>query len=174
MSRAFRRHGERIEMRLDEVEVDLLRRLQGSLRELLESGHADDPVMRRLFPATVRGDEEADAELRGMIHDDLLRDRLAGLDELTALLERGRSRGRRWVVDDLDEAEAVLVLGVLNDIRLAIGAQVGIEHLDVEHLDPEDPVTYRLAVMGHFAGLQSALLEVLDPPSVRVEKEDEA
>ena len=172
MTRHFRRHGEAVRMQLEAVEVELLHSLQRGLRAALEGADPHDPVVRRLFPATVGDDEEADRELRGLIHDDLLRSRLASLDTLLELLDKGTRRGRTVRVD-LVEEEPLVVLGVLNDLRLAIGAQVGIEDLDRDRLDPDDPVTYRVAVMDHLAWLQEQLLHVLDPESTRVHDEEE-
>ena len=172
MTESFTRHGERVRMRLEDVEVELLRSMQQALRETLESGEPTDAVVRRLFPPTVVADEEADEQLRAMLRDDLLTGRLRGLDALVELLDRGRWRGSTLQVE-LEDDEAQLVLGVLNDLRLAIGARIDIENLDREGVDPEDPVTYRLAVMDHFAWLQECLLRVLDPPSVRVHEEGE-
>lgn len=165
MSRAFRRTGDTIRMQLDPVEVELLRSMQDALRDALLGGDANDPIVQRLFPVAVSGDDDADRELRRLLHGDLLAGRLTGLQELTAMLDRGvEHRGQVRV--RLQPEEAALVLGVLNDLRLAIGARIGVEHLDREDLDPDDPVTYRLAVMDHLAWLQEQLLGVLDPPAV--------
>ncbi len=172
MSGHFRAHGDGVRMQLERIEVELLHSLQQGLRAALEGSDPADPVVRRLFPPTVGDDEEADRELRGLIHDDLLRQRLEGLDTLLGLLERGTRRGRAIRVD-LAEEEPLVVLGVLNDLRLAIGAQVGIEQVDRERLDPDDPVTYRVAVMDHLAWLQEQLLAVLDPESTRVHDEEQ-
>ncbi|MFA9428700.1 DUF2017 family protein [Egicoccus sp. AB-alg2] len=165
MTRAFRRQGDAIRMQLEAVEVDLLRSMRDALREALLGGDPDDPVVQRLFPTAVSGDREADRELRGLLHDDLLASRLTGLEELTALLDRGvEHRGQLRV--RLQPEEATLVLGVLNDLRLAIGARIGIEDLDRDDVDPDDPVAYRLAVMDHLAWLQEQLLAILDPSAV--------
>jgi hypothetical protein len=172
VNRSFRRHGDGVRMQLEDFEIELLEALQAALRTSLETGDPADPIVRRLFPATVSGDEQADADLRGMIHEDLLRERLAGLDALLDLLARGTRKGRVARVD-LVEDEPLLVLGVLNDLRLAIGAQVDIQHLDREHVDPKGPVAYRLAVMDHLAWLQEQLLRVIDPPSSTVYEEEE-
>ncbi|MBS3940019.1 MAG: DUF2017 family protein [Actinobacteria bacterium] len=165
MSRAFRRQGDHIRMQLDPVEIDLLRSLRDGLRSTLDGGDADDPVLRRLFPATVVGDDAADHELRRLLYDDLLQSRLVGLDALATLLDRGVEH-RGHVRVRLDGEEAALVLGVLNDLRLAIGARIGVESLERDDLDPDDPVAYRLAVMDHLAWLQEQLLAILDPASV--------
>jgi hypothetical protein len=172
VSAAFRRAGDRVRMELEPFEVLLLRSTRDGVRDALLSGEADDPILRRLFPPAVSGDDDADAELRGLLHDDLLGSRLAGLDAIVEILDRGRDhRGRRRV--DLIDDEPQLVLGVLNDLRLAIGARVGVERLDPEELlrlrrsaAEDDPVVYRLAVMDHLGGLQEQLLAILDPESV--------
>lgn len=167
MTRSFKRHGSHIRMQLHPAEVDLLVELRDGLRSALERDDPDDPVVRRLFPRAVVGDEDADADLRSLLHDSLLEERLAGLEEVTALLERGSTHHGLLRVD-LAEDEPLVVLGVLNDLRLAIGAQVGIEDLDRTAVSDDDPVAYRLAIMDHLAWLQEQLLAVLDPPSVSV------
>lgn len=166
MSRTFRRHGDHIRADLEQVEVDLLRQLRDGLRDSLEQAHEDDPVIERLFPSAVTGDDEADDELRRLIHDDLLRSKLTGLDELVAILERAEPHRNRLRVE-LAPEEAMLMLGVLNDLRLAIGARVRVEEIERGSLSPDDPRVGPLAVMDHLAALQEQLLEIIDPESVR-------
>jgi hypothetical protein len=168
--RTFRRHGERIRMQLEPIEVDLLRNTRDGVRAALAGGDVTDPIVKRLFPRTLDGDDEADAELRRLLHDDLLAARLAGLDALVEVLERG-SPHRGHLRVDLRDDEPLLVLGVLNDLRLAIGARIGIEDLDRRQVEEDDPVSYRLAVMDHLAGMQEQLLAILDPPSVSVHRD---
>lgn len=154
-------------MQLAAGEVELLRSMRDGLRAVLESGEPDDPVVARLFPAAVSDDPEADTELRRLLRDELLTARLTALDDLHELLEHAqRSRGGLRV--DLDGEQAVLVLGVFNDLRLAIGARVGVEQVEREQLPTDEATTRRLAVMDHFGWLQEQLLAVLDPPSVQV------
>ncbi|HEX9888563.1 MAG TPA: DUF2017 family protein, partial [Nitriliruptorales bacterium] len=52
------------------------------------------------------------------------------------------------------------------DLRLALGARVGIAHLDRDELDEDHPAAWSVAVMDHFAWLQEQLILVLDPPAV--------
>lgn len=126
-------------------------------------------AVQRLFPRTVLGDDDADTELRALIHDDLAGVKRAGLDALAALLDGGAWKGRELRVS-LSPDDTLLVLGVLNDLRLSIGARIGIEDLERESVDPESPVAYRLAVMDHLAGWQELLLAIVDPPSVRIDR----
>jgi hypothetical protein len=161
----FRRHGDAIRMELETYEVQLLRDLRDGLREALTRGAPSDPVVARLFSRTVAGDDDADSELRRLIHEDLLTGKLAGLDALVSLLDGGRRRGDRLRVELRDDGPG-LVLGVLNDLRLAIGARVGLEHLDRDTVDPDSPTATSLAVMDHLAWLQEQLLAIVDPASV--------
>lgn len=133
---------------------------------MLASRDPDDAAVARLFPRAVDGDEDADQELRHLIHDDLAATKREALEELDRLLDGGVRKGRELRVR-LDEEQQVLLLGVLNDLRLAIGARVGIEQLDRDELDPDHPDTYRVAVMDHLGMWQELLLAHLDPPAVR-------
>lgn len=152
---------------LGAFEVDLLHTLIGSLTRLLEARDTGDAAVQRLFPATVVGDEEADRELRGLIHDDLAGLKQAGLDALTELLDQGERRGSTLRVE-LTAEDTILVLGVLNDLRLAIGARVGVEDLDRAAVDPNTALGQRLAVMDHLALWQELLLAIVDPPAVTI------
>jgi hypothetical protein len=152
---------------LEAFEVELLRTLVVSLAEVLAGRDPRDAAVQRLFPATVSGDDVADAELRGLIHDDLAGVKRAGLEALDRLLDGGTRKGAALRVE-LTPDDTLLVLGVLNDLRLAIGARVGIEDLDRQDVDPDSALGYRLAVMDHLGLWQELLLAIVDPPAVRV------
>ena len=161
MTATFARRDGTIRFTLRAPEVDLLHRLTDELRHALDTSEPDDPVISRLFPPAVLGDPEADREVRDLLADALLADRLTGLEAVTTLLARGRrSRGR--LVVDLVEDEPLLVLGVLNDIRLAIGARIDIDVIDREQVGEQDPVAYPIAVMDHLGWWQEQLLVALD------------
>jgi hypothetical protein len=165
MGRTFKRHGDAIRANLTEVEERLLRSARDQLREALTADDPTDPVIERLYPSTVLGDAEADHELRGLLKDDLLTVRLAGLDALVAVLDRG-THHRHGLRVELRDDEPLLVLGVLNDLRLAIGARLGIERIERDAIDPDDPLAYRIAVMDHLAWWQEELLAIIDPAAV--------
>ncbi len=163
MSRVFRPHGDGIRAQFEPQEVELLRTLEQGIAQTLERGDDADPVIERLFPTAVAGDEEADTELRRLLRDDLLEARQAGLRALGEILDRARPHRGRLRVDLVDD-EPLLVLGVLNDLRLAIGARIGIEHLDREDIPDDDALRYRLAVMDHLGWWQEQLLMLLAHP----------
>ena len=161
MSRTFARHHDTVRMTLRPEEAALLERLAGELRTALDRPHADDPVHSRLFPPAVLGDAEADREVRDLLADALLADRLEGLEAVLELVGRARrSRGR--LVVDLAEEEPLLLLRVLNDIRLAIGARIDIEAIDRDQVGEQDEVAYPIAVMDHLGWWQEQLLVLID------------
>jgi hypothetical protein len=164
-ARTFEPHRGHVRATFERFEVQLLRGLCHQLRAVLESGD-DGTVSQRLFPSTVIGDDEADRELRGMVHEELRGLRLEGLDALDDLLDRGiPQRGDRLRLELRDD-EPQLMLGVLNDLRLAIGATVGDDALEQRPTPLEGPLAERLAVMDHLAWWQEELLAVIDPAAV--------
>ncbi len=165
MSPRVRRQGDHIRLELEPFELGLLRLLPETLEALLEDPDPADPAMARLFPACVVADDQADAELRRLIFDDLLRSRLEGVRALRTILDRAERRRGRYRVE-LVEDEPALVLGVLNDVRLTLGARVGIERLDRADIDLTHPAAATLATVDHLAWIQEELLRVIDPPSV--------
>lgn len=162
MTRTFRRAGDGIRATFRSVEVDVLRSLHGQLVDTLRRGDPDDPVIRRLFPPPVLGDPDAAQQVRDRFGADLLASRLTSLDTIIALLDRGTPHRGGLRVDLVDD-EPLLVLGVLNDVRLAIGARIDVEALDRDAVGDDDPVAYLLAVMDHLGLWQEQLLAVLDP-----------
>jgi hypothetical protein len=159
---AERREGG-ISLTLERFEFELLESLPTAIRRLVEDPDPDDVAFARLFPTCVPDDDEEDAEVRRLIFDDLLAARLEAVDEVAAILERNE-RGRRGTrVIDLDDEESGLVLGVVNDVRLTLGARVGIERLDRDEVDADHPAAPTLAVMDHLAWIQEELLAALDP-----------
>ncbi len=167
MTRTFRAHGDSVRATFRPVEVELLRVTRDELAAALERGDPDDPVVQRLFPPPVLGDPEVESELRQLFQADLLADRLEQLDQLVALLDRGEPH-RGGVRIDLVEDEPLLFLGVLNDLRLAIGARIDVEAVDRAEVDEDHPAAYPMAVMDHLGWWQEQLLALIDPPAVRV------
>jgi hypothetical protein len=158
----FRRVGrDRVRVRLGHQELAVLRGLPEQLRAVLIEG-GDDPVNRRLFPPAYLEPEDAerDVEYRGLMHDELVQAKLANLEVVTGTLERGTPTLRRWTVD-LTEEEATAWLGVLNDLRLALGVRLDItEDFDgqVDEADPRAPAMHLLSYLGW---LEEHLLEAL-------------
>lgn len=162
MAGSFKRVGnDRVRVRLANDEVAVLRGLPDQLRTVLGEGE-DEPVNRRLFPPAYLdvADIEHDAEYHRLMHDDLVSEKLANLDLVTDTLARGTSSVRRWTVE-LTEQEATAWLGVLNDLRLALGVRLDITedfNGDVDDTDPRAPAFRLLSYLGW---LEEQLLDAL-------------
>jgi hypothetical protein len=149
---------------LDADEVSLLDTLAASVLTRVSTGSWDphDAILARFAPPASRGDEEVARELRGMLVDELMemrRGRLTALREdlATWSIESGPGIERR-----LSRQEAEHLIEVINDLRLALGASVGVESIEREELDPEDPRAATLGLMDHLGWMQGRLIEFVE------------
>jgi len=159
---SFKRIGnDRIRVRLANDEVAVLRGLPDQLRTVLGEGE-DEPVNRRLFPPAYLdvADIEHDTEFQRLMHDDLVSEKLTNLDLVTDSLARGTSSVRRWTVE-LTDAEATAWLGVLNDLRLALGVRLDITEDFDGDVDDTDPRAPALRLLSYLGWLEEQLLEAL-------------
>jgi Domain of unknown function (DUF2017) len=160
---SFKRVGsDRVRVRLAHDEVAVLRGLPDQLRTVLAEGE-DEPVNQRLFPPAYLDveDVERDAEYRRLMHDDLVKEKLANLDLITSSLERGSTSVRRWTVELTDE-EATAWLGVLNDLRLALGVRLDITEDFDGDVDDTDPRAPALRLLSYLGWLEEQLLDALE------------
>jgi hypothetical protein len=159
---SFKRVGnDRVRVRLAQDEVAVLRGLPDQLRAVLAEGE-DEPVNQRLFPPAYLdvADIEQDTEYHRLMHDDLVKEKLANLDLVTDTLARGSSSVRRWTVELTDE-EATAWLGVLNDLRLALGVRLDITEDFDGDVDDTDPRAPALRLLSYLGWLEEQLLEAL-------------
>jgi hypothetical protein len=149
-------------MTLEPAEVDLLRAVPEQLRRLYESD-TEDPARERLFPRAYLDptEENAEAQWRSVVHPELLRERLEGLDRLLQTLDLGDARGRRLKVD-LTADDVNVWLAVLNDARLAFGTRLDVsDDTDIYRFAPDDPLALEKAAYAWLTTLQGALIETL-------------
>jgi hypothetical protein len=159
---SFKRIGrDRLRVRLTQDEVAVLRGLPDQLRTVLGEDE-DEPVNRRLFPPAYLdvADVERDSEYRRLMHDDLVEEKLANLDLVTGSLGRGSTTVRRWTVELTDE-EAAAWLGVLNDLRLALGVRLDITEDFDGDVDDADPRAPALRLLSYLGWLEEQLLDAL-------------
>jgi hypothetical protein len=162
LAASFKRVGnDRVRVRLTQDEVAILRGLPDQLRSVLAEG-GDEPVNQRLFPPAYLDvtDIEHDAEYHRLMHDDLVKEKLANLDLVTDTLARGSTSVRRWTVELTDE-EATAWLGVLNDLRLALGVRLDITEDFDGDVDDTDPRAPALRLLSYLGWLEEQLLDAL-------------
>jgi hypothetical protein len=162
LAASFKRVGnDRVRVRLAQDEVAILRGLPDQLRSVLAEG-GDEPVNQRLFPPAYLdvADIEHDTEFHRLMHDDLVTEKLANLDLVTGTLARGSTSVRRWTVELTDE-EAAAWLGVLNDLRLALGVRLDITEDFDGDVDDTDPRAPALRLLSYLGWLEEQLLDAL-------------
>ena len=155
-------HAGSIVLTFDEPEVGLLREVPRQLRMLYESD-AGDPARDRLFPRAYLDptEEEAEQQWAALMHPELLRQRLEGLDALLATLDAGEVKGKRLRVTLVPD-DVTMWLAVLNDARLAFGTRLEIsDDDDVYEFRPDDPLAAERAAYVWLTNLQGALVEVM-------------
>jgi hypothetical protein len=159
---SFKRVGDdRVRVRLGHDEVAVLRGLPDQLRSVLADG-GDEPVNQRLFPPAYLdvADVERDTEYHRLMHDDLVKEKLANLDLVTESLARGSTSVRRWTVE-LTAGEAAAWLGVLNDLRLALGVRLDITEDFDGDVDDSDPRAPALRLLSYLGWLEEQLLDAM-------------
>jgi hypothetical protein len=146
----------------DETEVQLLREVPTQLRALYESS-GSDPARERLFPRAYLDptEEAAEEQWTALVHPELLRQRLEGLDAVVRTLDGGTTKGKRTSVT-LSPDDVNLWLGVLNDARLAFGTRLEIEDdTDIWYSPPGDPLAPERAAYAWLTTLQSLLVDTM-------------
>lgn len=129
-----------VTLRLRPDEAAFLAQLFRELRRSLVSSD-DDAIAQRLFPRAYLDptEEVAEREFQVLGHSSLLRTRLDSLGSLTALIEP-IAAGRKPVTLVLSDDDVPRWMGVLNDVRLALGVALGVtDDLESDDLDPDDP-----------------------------------
>jgi hypothetical protein len=148
-----RRH-DRIRMRLDPAELELLSTLVEDLAGLydeMEQG-VSGAVHDRLFPAAHRDDESLAREYRELTEEALLHTRSDRLGLCRAELLTGRADV------ELDDDGTDRWLTVVNDLRLSIGTVIGITADEDGELDPADPLLAAKLTYHWLTAMQDSLV----------------
>jgi hypothetical protein len=142
---------------LEDYEADVLRNLTGEMLALLDSElPPGDPVGSRLFPDAYNDVEEEKA-YRDLVGDDLRNLKLQNTGMIRSQLG---AEGEAELELTGDETHAWLSL--LTDMRLAIGARLGVtEEMMQAEPDPRDPEVTAMSVLHWLGWLQEATLEKL-------------
>ncbi len=154
--RPFRRRRDgRFEINLSTDQREFLRSYLDQLRDLLL---ADDPNLRRLFPAAYADDPERDAAYQQLVHGQLIEARFAAIETVEATLD----------ATDVTDGELTGWMQSINALRLVLGTVLDVSEEPPEP-DPSDPrfepyVLYEELgwLLGHIV---MALSEALPPVS---------
>lgn len=160
--------GTALVFRLHAVEREALEVLLADLERTLVAEDGRDPALARLLPDPSPTVPERSEELGRLIRAGLLDGRLERVRALRALLQRARPDGETLAID-LVEEEPWMLLGILNDLRLTIGARIGIEELDRASAGGDGELRQALATLDHFGWWQWHLVAVLDPAAASAE-----
>jgi hypothetical protein len=147
----------------DEIEVlaTLATGLAARVGDAAQHG-TSDAVIDRLAPTVSRGDLDLDAELRGMLRDDLLTSRADRLHAFAADL-RSSVVGVSGVVERrLDRDAAMRTVEALNDVRLALATTIGFDVASREEIVSDEAHRDALGLMDALAWLQGGLIEFVD------------
>ena len=170
----------RVVLRVDDVEKGLLRLLLDQLEEFVapeepdpdadplerlvgldgEAEAPDDPALARLFPDAYRDDDEAAADFRRFTERGLREGKVANVRTARETLLRSGEK----VVVSADEAPAWL--GVLTDLRLALGTRLGVtedNHEELAALPDDDPRAGTFHVYDWLTFLQETLVRAVMP-----------
>lgn len=113
-------------VRLDDTIRELLRTVSEELREVLLVDDAE--ATKRLYPTAYPDDEKLNADYHEMVHDQLLMQRLDGIDQLQATIGD--------TVITMDTADSWM--NTINQIRLVLGTRLDVTE-DNHRIDEDDP-----------------------------------
>jgi hypothetical protein len=157
---------DRFALRLDAQERrilgSLIDELRGAMRAHADgagestvawSGPAGDPAdpVARLYPPAFPDDADAEAAWADLVRP--------GLDDARARrLERMETT---LAADELDETAAAAWLGALNDMRLVLGAQLGIADDEPARIRADDPDATRRMIFDYLGFLLATFVDAL-------------
>ncbi len=143
-----RRRDGSIAVDLEPSERDALRHLLDELRGLLTAG--DSAGLRRLYPTAYPHDERLEDEYRQLVHDSLLEQRLATIDEMESTLDRDR----------LSDDELGAWMATVNSLRLVLGTMLDVSE-DDDGFDPDAPDAGQRLLYGALGYLLEQIVDVL-------------
>lgn len=139
-------------VRIPPAERDQIGALPQMLRQLLSSGDAEDPALRRLFPKAFPDDDKASAEFDSIVRDDLLGQRMDAIETMERTLRATR----------LSEDELVAWLAALNDLRLVLGVRLAVtEEATAEDFTGDPEAERAFALYRYLSYLEEDVVEAL-------------
>jgi hypothetical protein len=141
-------------------ELEQFVQLPDQLRDVYDAP-PDDPARARLFPRAYLDPtaEDEEEQWQELVFPELLRERAAQLAVLTDSFGRAQAVGE-WREIALSPDEVQAWLGVLNDLRLALGARLEIT-AERTYVAPDDPRAPAFEVYDWLTYIEGDLVEHL-------------
>lgn len=142
------------------LEAAILQGLPDQVEALLTHPDSNRRVIERLFPPSY-ADPQEDEDNRRLLGETLMEGRRELVGQVRRQLARGAAVGEGVRLDLTPQAMDLLVR-FLNDVRLIIATDLGVEgNLGERELDPDDPEAPRFALLEYLGGVESILVEAL-------------
>ncbi len=123
----FKAQGDMIAVNLDDTLRALVKKVTEELRELLLLDEVDE--VRRLYPTAYPDDEKLEAGYREMVHDQLLMQRLDGIDKVQATIDE-----KSVTIETADHW-----MSTINQCRLVLGTRLDVGEQEEYEIDQDDP-----------------------------------
>ena len=150
----------RYRLELPRLEATLLASLPARLEHVLGDPGANRRVIERLFPASY-ADAKEELAHRRLLGGTLLDQRRAMLRDVRRLFVAAPT-GRQGTTLLLGEVEIDVFLRFVNDLRLVLATELGIEkNLGETVVAPDDPAAPQYSLLVWLAGLESIVLAAL-------------
>jgi AcrR family transcriptional regulator len=135
-------------LQLPDEERELVRQLLGELRTLLANG-AEDPRLRRLYPAAYANDPEQQDEYRRMTQEELESGRLAAIETVERTAD----------ASELTPEELTSWMHAVNALRLVLGTMLDVGEEDPFDVDPDDPNARSYMLYGYLGLLLEEIVQ---------------
>ena len=148
-------------LELAEVEANIISSLPDQLEALLTHPDSNRRVIDRLFPVSY-DDPEEESLNRQLLGQSLLDERKETLRLVREALADA-TRGDDGLAMTLDRGTMDVWLRFLNDVRLVIATDLGVEeNIDEDSApDPDHPDAPKYALMDYLGGMEAMLVEAL-------------
>lgn len=142
------------------LEASILVQLPERLEELLRSPDANRRIIERLFPRSYE-DPDEERENRRLLGESLFDARREMLSDVRDLLDGGKSDGDALDIE-LDAEHVDLWLRFLNDARLVVATDLGIErNVGSAKVDWSHPRAPQYALLEYLGAVEALILDAL-------------
>lgn len=147
-------------LELPSLEAVLVQSLPDRVEAVLSQPDQHRRLVDRLFPPSY-SDPEEEREHRRLLAGSMLDERRSLLAEVRRMLA-GATRDRHGLTLELDPASLDRFLRFLNDLRLLLSTELGIErNLSDLQIAPDDPDAPRYSLLVYLTGLEAVLVDAV-------------